>query len=214
MSGQKKGGYMTLAEHEAKLKAEGKWDEYQARVNQRSEELAKRKAEWAAAEVPLVDALRSTGLEVRSVWDLVNTTAPYPEAIPVLFEHLHKSYPERVTEGILRALAVPESRSRWKELLSIFEAAPSQETGGLRWAAGCALGAAADDGVIAEVIRIVSDVRYGVDRAPLLPALDRSHDARARMLLHELRADPVLGKEVKKLRRVNRKSDKQGSENK
>jgi len=204
MSGQKKSGYMTLAEHEAMLKAEGKWDEYQARINQRSEELAKRKAEWAAAEVSLVDALRSTGLDVRSVWDLVNTAEPYPEAIPVLFRHLHKPYPERIVEGIVRALAVPESRPRWDELRDFYESAPSRATGGLRWAAGCALGAAADDGVIGEVLRIAGDQGYGFDRAPLLPALARSSDARAKMLLHELRDDPVLGKEVKKLRRASR----------
>ncbi len=196
---------MTLAEHHAQLKAEGKWDDYVARKQDQSNTLARMRAELAAAEAPLVEELRSAGLDIDSVWDLVNTAERYPDAIPVLFEHLHKPYPEKIVEGILRALAVPESKSGWRDLLSVFEAAPSKDSGGLRWAAGCALGAAADDGVIAEVMRIVSDLDYGFDRATLLPALGRSHDARASMLLHELRADPVIGKEVKKLRRMNRK---------
>jgi hypothetical protein len=172
----------------------------------KDEDLGRRQVEWAAAEVPIVAALRAIGLDVSSVWDLVNTADPYPEAVPVLFDHLHKPYPERVVEGIIRALAVPESQSRWDELLQFFEAASSKEVGGLRWVAGCALDAAADDSVIDEVIRLVRDPRYGFDRAALFPSLARSNDARAKMLLHELRDDPVLGKEVKKLRRMRRKS--------
>ncbi|SOO30577.1 hypothetical protein XFF6994_1070004 [Xanthomonas citri pv. fuscans] len=37
-----------------------------------------------------------------------------------------------------------------------------------------------------------------------MAALARSKDAKAQMLLHELRGHPVLGKEVKKMRRVGR----------
>ena len=192
----------TAAEFLAELAAD---KEYVEMRRAKDEALMKHRAELASAEVPLVEALRLVGLAVSSVWDLVNTAKSYPEAIPVLFEHLHKPYPERIVEGILRALAVPESRPRWKELLAVFEAAPAQQTGGLRWAAGCALGAAADDGVVAEVIRIVGDARYGFDRAALLPALARSKDAKAQMLLQELRDDPILGKEVKKLRRISEK---------
>lgn len=191
----------TAAEFLAELASD---DEYMKARKAKDEELEKRNAEWAAAEVPLVGALRAAGLDVFSVWDLVNTTESYPEAIPILFEHLHRPYPERIVEGILRALAVPESRSRWNELRNYFETAPTQVTGGLRWAAGCALGAAANDDVIADVLRLASDPKYGFDRAALLPALARSDDARAKMLLHRLRDDPVLAKEVKKLRRVSR----------
>lgn len=189
----------TAAEFLAELAAD---KEYASMQRIKDEEIEKRESELATAESPLVEALRSAGLAVGSVWDLVDASKPYPEAIPILFEHLHKPYPERVVEGILRALAVPESRPRWQELLSVFESAPAQSTDGLRWAAGCALGAAADDGVIADVLRIAGDLSYGFDRATLLPALARSSDARAKMLLHELRADPVLGKEMKKLRRM------------
>lgn len=197
---------MTKRKTAAELLAELASDnEYLEARKAKDEELQKRKAEWAVAEAPLVDALRSMGLDVHSAWDLVNTTEPYPEAIPVLFEHLRRPYPERVVEGILRALAVTESRPWWSELRNFFEAAPAQATSGLRWAAGCALGAAANDGVISDVLRLASDPKFGFDRATLLPALARSDDARAKMLLHELRDDPVLAKEVKKLRRVNRK---------
>lgn len=39
--------------------------------------------------------LRSAGVQVESVWDLVNTSDPYPAALPVLMDHLERGgYPE------------------------------------------------------------------------------------------------------------------------
>ena len=207
----KRKGSLTLAEHHAQLKAEGKWDEYVARKQEQTNALATKRAELASAEAPLVEDLWSAGLDVGSVWDLVNTAKPYPEAIPVLLKHLRGKYPEIVKEGILRALAVPDALPAWKELRRIFETEPSKDTGGLRWAAACALGASADDSVLPEIIRLARDAALGFDRAPLLEALKRSNSADAKMALHELRADPVIGKEVKKSRRMDRlraKSDK------
>jgi hypothetical protein len=195
---------MTLAEHHAQLKAEGKWDEHIARKQEQANALAKKREELRTAEASLVEDLRSTNIDVGSVWDLVNTSEPYPEAIPVLLKHLRKTYPERIEEGIVRALAVPYARSAWKELLQIFENEPSMQTGGLKWPAACALGAIADDSVIPEVIRLVRDVSLGFDRAPLIEALKRSQRSDAKMVLNELRADPVIGKEVKKARRLGR----------
>ena len=96
-------------------------------------------------------------------------------------------------------------------MLRIFETEPSKDTGGLKWAAACALGASADESVVPEVIRLARDATLGSDRAALLEALKRSSSAEAKMALHELRADPVIGKEVKKSRRMERlraKSDK------
>ncbi|MEX1827893.1 hypothetical protein JNG39_09410 [Luteibacter sp. CQ10] len=196
---------MTLAEHDAQLKAEGKWDEYQAMRARREEEMKQKQAAFALAEAPLVQALRDAGVEVDSAWDLVKTRDPYPKAIPVLLEHLGKPYPERVIEGILRSLAVPEARHAWQQLRDFFEAAPSQMTGGLRWAAGIALNGASDDSLLDDMADILRDPRFGHERQALLSALARSGHAKAKMLLHELRDDPVLGKEIKKMRRMARK---------
>ncbi|RXD97832.1 hypothetical protein, partial [Xanthomonas perforans] len=160
-------------------------------------------AAWAKAEEPLVQALESAGCPVKSVWDLVNTTKPYPEAIPVLVDHLRADYPSRIKEGIIRALAVPDSRPYWSVLVDLLDTAP-RSPDNLRWAAACALSGAADESVIDDVIRIIKDDNLGFDRAPLLTAVARSKDAKAQMLLHELRDHPVLGKEVKKMRRVGR----------
>ena len=52
----------------------------------------------------------AVGVEIDSVWDLVNTAEPYPAALPVLMEHLERDgYPDRVMESLGRALAVKPS---------------------------------------------------------------------------------------------------------
>ncbi|MEO0249525.1 MAG: hypothetical protein ABIN58_08295, partial [candidate division WOR-3 bacterium] len=59
----------------------------------------------------IVCALRDeAGLEVSSVWDLVNTSEPYPEAIPVLIKLLSQIEEPHMKEGIVRALTVKEAR--------------------------------------------------------------------------------------------------------
>ena len=51
-------------------------------------------------------ALAEVGVEVESVWDLVNSKDDhYADAVPVLVEHLQdESYPDRVREGIARSV--------------------------------------------------------------------------------------------------------------
>src|ERR1700739_370088 len=98
-------GYMTLEEHHARLKAEGKWDEYVARKKERDEAVQRKEEEYARAEAPLVKELRAAGLEVDSVWDLVNNkTGPYPQALRILVDHLRRPYPDAIRDGIARAL--------------------------------------------------------------------------------------------------------------
>jgi len=64
----------------------------------------------AANEAPILKDILAAGLEIDSVWDLVNTGYSYPEAIPVLLKHLHKDYHHRIREGMIRALNTAEAR--------------------------------------------------------------------------------------------------------
>ena len=43
------------------------------------------KAQYRHAERPLLADLRVVGYDIETVWDLVNTTADYPDAVPTLF---------------------------------------------------------------------------------------------------------------------------------
>ena len=178
---------------------------YREMRRQQQEALRLRHEALARAEAPLVAALNDAGFPVKSVWDLVNTAEPYPRAIATLLAHVDADYPDKVREGILRALAVPEARVGWDQLLRVFEAAPPTiDVSGVRFAAALALAAAADDSVMPEVLRIMGDGSYGIDRLALLPTLQRSPREDAARLLEALKSDPVLGRELKLRRRLQR----------
>ena len=69
-------------------------------------------AEMHQEQRALVADLQTVGIHVKSVWDLVNWRgAPYPEAVPVLLNHLPLLYSDRLGEGIARAIACPYARS-------------------------------------------------------------------------------------------------------
>jgi hypothetical protein len=104
---------MTLAEHDAYLKATGQYDAMVARHNaQEAKRQALARAIYAS-EAPLVADLRRAGFDVESAWDLFNRKEPWrkdvpippwPEAVPILLEHLERPYPFSVREGMVRAL--------------------------------------------------------------------------------------------------------------
>lgn len=202
---EKKKGYMTLAEHHAQLKAEGKWDEYLARKQAQEDAHQKLLEQRAKEAAPVVLALRDAGVIVESIWDLSDGRRPEPKAISVLFDQLKLDYPDHVREGILRALATPHARDRWDELVDIFEHNAVSLSPSIRYVAALALSGAADNTVLDDVIRLVVERRLGFDRAPLLLALVRLKSPKAKMTLMELQNDPDLGKEIKKIRRLKRR---------
>jgi hypothetical protein len=81
-----------------------------------------------AIEAPLVADLRGVGFDVESAWDLFNRKEPWrkdvpippwPEAVPVLVEHLGRAYPFVVHEGIVRALTAPWGRVAFDRLVEV-----------------------------------------------------------------------------------------------
>lgn len=181
---------VSAAELMARLSADPEFVAKQERVE---EERQARAAEWRRAEAPLVGALNAAGFAVESAWDLVNTSAPYPDALPILVDHLQRPYPGRVREGIARALAVPQSKFAWNILTSLYRKETIKDA---KDGLAVAIAAAADDEVIEDVIGLVRDMRHGASRLLLLDALERSADPRARAALMELGTDPELKKEI------------------
>lgn len=57
----------------------------------------------------LLEEIKSKGLIITTIWDLVNTKKSYTEAIDPLTKHLLLPYHHRNKEGIIRALGVKES---------------------------------------------------------------------------------------------------------
>lgn len=169
-------------------------EEWDARRERRNAEIAAQEAEFARAEAPLVEELNAAGFAVESAWDLVNTSEPYPDALPILVDHVQRPYPGKVREGIARALAVPDSRFAWDILTRLYRAEPDNLDA--KHGLAVALAVVADSEVIDEVIALLRDKRHGTSRGLLLGALDRSKDPRATAALMELGDDPVLAKEI------------------
>jgi len=176
---------------------------YLAMKREQEEERQRRVAEWKRAEVPLVEALRSAGVPVNSVWDLHKKSAMYPSAFPILLEHLQRPYPDAVREGIAYALATPEAKFGWDAIRRAYEADREQRS---KDALAVALAAAVDDETIGDLISLVRDARNGASRILMVDALARSKDPRAQAALAELRSDPELTKQVDIVQRRKQKS--------
>jgi len=195
MNNQKK---VTAAELVAELNADPNYVAARAKAEQERQRIA---AELRQAQAPLLEDLRLVGVSVSSVWDLVNTSAPYPNALPILLDHLSCSYPGAVREGIARALAVREAKFAWPKLMRLYqeETHPRAKDG-----LAVALAAIADDETIDDLISLIIDSRNGPSRLLLLRPLERSSDPKARQTLIQLQNDPELTKEIKVILRCLR----------
>lgn len=192
---------VTAAELMAKLEAD---PDFVARRIAREEEHRREEAELRRAEGPLLVELRSAGFTIGSVWELVNTTAAYPEALPVLLDHLSRSYPPAVREGIARALAVPEAKFAWPALVRLYRSESNERT---KDGLAVAIAAVADDEVIVDMIALARETQHGPSRLLLLSALERSRDPRARTTLVQLESDPELTEEVQVILRRRKRGD-------
>ncbi len=170
--------------------------EFARRKAEREKELQEREAQSRAAEKPLLDDLARVGVNVQTVWDLVNTSSPYRIALPVLLDHLQRRYPDGVREGIARALAIRPTRPiGWRILVEEFnktDAAEERVKDGL----AVALAGASDNTVLEELIDLAKDKRHGSSRVLLLLGIERSRQPIAKEALVELAKDPQLEKEI------------------
>ena len=157
-------------------------------------ELQERAGALRVAEQPIVADLRSAGIDVESVWDLVNTAEPYPAALPVLMGHLERGgYPDRVMESLGRALAVSPAVAFWDRLKALY-LAPSGA--GEQEGAAVALAASATAAQQADLIGFLSLEERGQSRIYFIRPILAVGGDRGRQLVKSLRSDPVFGKEA------------------
>lgn len=168
--------------------------EYRTEQERRERERRAIEAELSAAERPLVDQLRSAGFGVSSAWDLVAQATPYHAALPILLEYLALPYPDRVREGVARALAVPEAGFAWPTLLDLYrrEPAGTDTKDGL----AVALGQTATEDAIDDIITLAREPAHGTSRLLLLRRLYETQRPNAWSELERLRRDPELGAEA------------------
>lgn len=171
--------------------------EYQRTKVASDAEVQERAIALRAAEQPIVAALGGVGVQVDSVWDLVNTSEPYPAALPVLVEHLELGgYPDRVMESLGRALAVKPAVVYWDRLKALYLAprSPDEEDGVAVALAACATQAQVDD-----LVNFLSLGPRGDSRIYFIRPILSVGGQRGRDIVDSLRSDPVFGKEAQAL---------------
>ncbi len=188
----------TAAELMAELEAD---PQYVAQVA----ELARvREAQWASwndAARPLFHDLREVGLDIQRLQDLSSVSTA---SVPVLLSHLKRpTYADPVKDVILRSLASPVAAPFWSELVRLLKDEHCLSPA-VRYLAAVALVGAASEVHLDEILDLLRDTNLGEHRLPLLMYLADSKRPAAKMALKELQADPVLGWQIKVLRRLAR----------
>lgn len=168
--------------------------EYRAAVEAAEAKRAERGRELREAEKPIVADICAAGVQISSVWDLVNTAAPYPAALPVLLDHLERGgYPDRVMESLGRALAVKPSVAYWDRLKACWLGARNK---GEEEGAAIALAASATKTQVEDLIAFLSVERRGESRIFFVRKILRLGGDRGRDVVEALIDDPVFGREA------------------
>jgi hypothetical protein len=177
--------------------------EYQRKMAAAEAERQERVRRLREAEQPIVADLRAAGVQVESVWDLVNTSEPYPAALPVLMEHLERGgYPERVMESLGRALAVKPSVAFWERLKARWlNARDSGEEDG----AAVALAACATKNQLEDLIEFLAVEERGQSRIYFIRPILKVGGDGGREVVEGLRSDSVFGDEATALLKRRRK---------
>jgi hypothetical protein len=147
----------------------------------------------------VVMALIEAGIGVTTVYDLVNTRRPYPEAIGTLLRLLPDICDDIVKEGVVRALTVKEARGRaGRPLLTEFTDIPPdapQNRQQLKATIGNALIVVATRDLLEDLLPVAADATHGWPRQPLLELLGTKamRDARSEAILLAALDDRWLG---------------------
>lgn len=185
---------VTAAELMAQLEAD---PEYQRKSRERQAALDEKRKILRAAEELIVSDLLAAGVDVNSVWDLVNTAVPYPSALHVLMKHLELGgYPDRVMESLGRALAVKPSVAFWDRLKALYLA---PRGAGEQEGVAVALAACATSDQLDDLIGFLSLEDRGQSRIYFIRPILTVGGDRGRRIVEALRADPVFAKEANAL---------------
>ncbi len=147
----------------------------------------------------LCEVLRTVGIEAESIYDLVNTSTDYGEAIPLLLEWLPKVKSDRIKEGVARALTVSRAGAHALDCMIrefINYEAENGSQGGTKWAMGNAISVMGTRKEYQErlstIIDLCLDPKHGFGRGMLLHILVRFRCPETIETFYKLLHDPDL----------------------
>ena len=155
--------------------------------------LSGRLEEAAARETQeLRNELKNVGIYIYTVWDLVNTKKPYPQAIDILIKYLNEDYDEGNIEGIIRALTVKEAKGKaGPALIKKYESIPKTKDN-LRWVVGNAIATAMIMQDVDWIYNTVLDRSNGGSRSQLVYSLGTVKTEKSEDILISLLDDPEV----------------------
>jgi hypothetical protein len=149
------------------------------------------------ASQPVLDDLRSIGIDIDSVWDLYKVPDSRPRAIPVLLKHLRLDYPDRVLQGIGQGLDDKSARPWWADLRALLV---ETENPVARDRAACALATCANQQHYDDLLALINDETLGESRIYFLRPANRIGNrispGQGRAVIESAALDPVLAKEA------------------
>ncbi|MGI8548019.1 MAG: hypothetical protein ACR2M1_11915 [Gemmatimonadaceae bacterium] len=129
---------MTAEEFVRSLAADPEYRARMAALEASTDELGRA---CAGDEAVLLEALRTVGAKVSSVYDFVNADGAPPIAIPILLAHLRLQRHPRIWEGIVRSLSVKHAHAA--ALPTLVELYSVEQDRDRRWVLANAIGSMA-----------------------------------------------------------------------
>ena len=178
---------MTAEEHAKELEVD---PDYVRRRAEQEKVMAERKIYLREAAAPVLADLASVGIVTDDVWLVRTEKKENAKAIPILLDHLQRSYPSIIRAGIAQRLAVRATKKTgWKILVAEY-----RKTGigddHVKQSIATALAGASDDTVINDLINLAEDRSQGISRILLLRGIRRSKRPEAKA------GGPLIGPKV------------------
>jgi len=170
--------------------------EYQKKIAEMERKDPRYYAALREEDAQVCAALREVGVEVDSVYDLLEWKKNPDVAIPVLLEWLTRCKVRRIKEGVIRALGGPRAgKEVVRALIAVLDDCVAKKEPELCWVLGNAISIAAEPRDFDELLRLVRDPRYGDARQMLAMALGRKGAKNKEVAMETLVAlldDPVV----------------------
>jgi len=137
----------------------------------------------------ILEELLKVGISINSIYDLVNTNKPYPEAIPVLLNFVNKEFDDKTKEAIIRALSVKDAIGKTGSVLTGEYNKIHKDKSLLRWAIGNTMYTTIARSDVQDILSIVNDKSNGISRQMFVSALGKFQSAEAESVLVDLLLD-------------------------
>lgn len=154
----------------------------------------------------LTNELAGIGINIVTIWDLVNSKSKYPKAIPILMKHLQLDYSDKVKEGIIRALTVTEAKGLVVPLLLKEYIQLTKDKENLKWVIGNAVNVTITKSEVADIFPIILNKENGLSRQMFVAALGKFKTDNVKSVLLQLSNDDdkAISDEAKKaLRKIS-----------